>query len=133
MITKAGQVAKRPTKIVPKVKDLTNYIRIRPVKQSEKIFKIRPPQGTQDPIEYLARTYSPGDKNITVKPTRHIRDGKSAIVRLNSEVEVAILVDTLALKNCVVSKVDYCCSLLMTFGSTSDHGREMIKKLCEKN
>ena len=120
--------------MVPKnVKDLTDYIRTRPVKQPEKMFKIRPPQGTQDPIEYLARTYSPGDNNITVKPTRQIRDGKSAIVRLNSEVEVAILVDTLALKNCVVSKVDYRCPRLMTFGSTSDHGQDMIKKACEKN
>ena len=84
-------------------------------------------------MQYLARTYCPGDDGIRVRNVRQTRDGKSVIVRLNSEVEAAAIMDAPALKNCDISKVDYRYPKQMIFGSTSDNCEEVARKLCEQN
>jgi len=132
--SKAELAAKRPAKVEPKsFKDLTAYIRTRPEKQSEKIVKIRTPDNGEEPMSYLTRTYSPGDDGIKVKYARPTRDGKSVIVRLNSEVEAAAMMEVPVLQECVISKVDYRYPKLMIFGATSDNCETVAFKLCEQN
>ena len=116
------------------VKDLAEYIRTRPEKQSEKEVKIKTPTNVKEPLLYLAWTYNPADDMIKVLKVRQTRDKRAVVVQLSSGVDAAAMLEVPALKDdCTICRVYYRFPRLLVSRLNCDNKEQLVNDMFRQN